>query len=306
MFNDWLGSDSDTSQGLSLTRKALRKNGTILPYEVAKRLPNYLKQRLSVRYVDESQTHHGIGTPEFRQFVLTTPVGFNLTDELDCGGIRIEAADIQTISVIQGANQPLQSLRLVSNKLSVGAINNLMNHLSARLWPTLRKLDLSYNILEMSSIKCIFDALPFITSLRALHLAGCGILPSGAAVIASFLSTNNFLESLDLAFNVIEANGAELLARALEGQNDTLKSLSLRRNNIGMAGGEAFIRALKRNNHIEMLCLADNQIGPDLSSAIGGRLHSSVGKVLKSICADQIRTPIRYLKLLGKAAKNHH
>ena len=298
-------SDVNPTRGGGFGKKALRKNGTILPYDCARLIPNYLKQRLSVCYVDESSVDKGIGSPEFRQFLLNTDIGFTLMDELDCGGVKMESADVAVLAVIQGANRPLKSLKLVSTKLGAVAINNLMNHLQARLWPDLQKLDLSFNLMEMSSLKSIFDTLPFVYSLREIKLAGCGIRPAGAAVIASFLSTNDFVETLDLAFNVVEANGAEALARALETGNNTLKSLSLRRNNIGMAGGEAFIRVLKNNGNIEQLCLADNQIGPDLSSAIGGRLHSSVGKVLKSTCADQLRIPPKYLKLLERAKHSH-
>jgi Ran GTPase-activating protein (RanGAP) involved in mRNA processing and transport len=300
--------DSDGGDGASTDggkkKKGFRKNGVIKPYDVAARAPMYLKRRLSVRYIDESVADKGIGSPQFRHFLLNSDIGFTLMEELNCGGVRLEPADVSVLSVVQGANTPMKSLKLVSCTLGVVAINNLMNLLAARLWPDLLKLDLSFNLLDMSSIKSIFDALPAVLSLRELRLSGCGIRPPGAAVVAAYLSTNDTLESLDLGFNMVEANGAELLARALEGGNDSLKALNLRRNNIGMAGGEAFIRALKKNAHIEMLCLADNQIGADLSSAIGSRLHGAVAKVMKSTCADQVRIPPRYLKLLARSP--HH
>jgi Leucine Rich repeat len=86
----------------------------------------------------------------------------------------------------------------------------LVNYMSIILVPTVSHL---YSYLCAMIYFSRSAGVPHIPSLRELRLSGCGIRAAGASMIASFLATNETLESLDLSYNMMEATGAELIAK---------------------------------------------------------------------------------------------
>jgi Ran GTPase-activating protein (RanGAP) involved in mRNA processing and transport len=107
------------------------------------------------------------------------------------------------------------------------------------------------------------------------------------------LASNRNLTELDLAFNSIEALGAESMSRALL-TNRTLETLNLRQNNIGVTGGKFFADALSKNNHLRVLILVDNSLGTENICVVAGRLTGRFGDVAKSLRTNELDMPPIY------------
>jgi hypothetical protein len=175
-----------------------KQSSFITPNMVNDILPYHLKQMLSSFYI------HGRtpkGSAGFSDFAIKNNLGFSSPESVACRGVKMNSQDVEILCYIQGANIKLKTLELTLNKLDATGISRLVHSLNSRLWPILMKLDLSLNILDISSLKNILNGLLEVFSLRSLRLSNCGIQSSGAQMIADFLTTNFFLEELDLSFN---------------------------------------------------------------------------------------------------------
>ena len=151
---------------------------------------------------------------------------------------------------------------------------------------TLRKLDISDNLLTGEGIKLILTALAsnqnlislnlsknnlskgmpdnfsdiFIDNhtLEELYLSNCNL----TNILHQFIEVLNrtvSLKKLDLSFNHIQSKGIELLCLGLS-LNKTLKSLNLSFNHIKNKGGIALAHILQDNPYIEELNLKENNI----------------------------------------------
>lgn len=112
------------------------------------------------------------------------------------------------------------------------------------------------------------------------------------------------MTDLNLAFNFIQASGAEYLAEALT-KNDTLLVLNLRQNNLGIVGGEILVEALKYNNRLREMCMADNKIGPDNATAIAARLKGTASEVGRSFKVSALEIPAIYLEKTNFMNQHH-
>jgi hypothetical protein len=175
-----------------------KQSSFITPKMVNDTLPNHLKQMLCSSYIDGRNPR---GSTGFSDFVMKNNFGFSSPESVVCCGVKMNSQDVEILCCIQGANIQLKKLELTLNKLDASGISRLVHSLNTRLWPMLITLDLSLNILDISSLKNILDGLPEVFSLRCLRLSNCGLRSSGAQMIADFLTTNFFLEELDLSFN---------------------------------------------------------------------------------------------------------
>jgi len=93
---------------------------------------------------------------------------------------------------------------------------------------------------DTGMLHTIFDS---SRHLEKILLSDNGIGSQGAAVIASFISTNPVLKMLDLGDNNLGDNGAILLSFALE-SNTHLEKIYLGNNNITRLGRQALIEVL--------------------------------------------------------------
>ena len=107
--------------------------------------------------------------------------------------------------------------------------------------------------------------------VRALHLEGNRIGPTGAAAFANALHTSR-IEKLALALNPIGPQGAQHLARALK-QNSHLRELDLADCGIGDDGAEALGIMLRSNTVLRKLKLQGNRIGSRGAEAIAAALR---------------------------------
>ena len=112
---------------------------------------------------------------------------------------------------------------------------------------------------ECTQLLC--DALAYDTKVKALWLKRNPILAAGAVHIARMLTTNMYLETLDLLNTGLFDNGCELLFEALK-VNHTLKNLDISANGLTIRSGQIIrIHFENGHNHLETLTVSCNALG---------------------------------------------
>ena len=253
------------------------------------KLPDYLKEYVARFYL---RKRHPVATEVFEN--VMAPQAFLPRNEIVVDSIRLNTADMETIVYFQGANTALQKLRLIANKLESASIEVLCRHIARNVWKDLSQVDLSFNRLEMTSLRTIMQAISGVPTLHSLRLAGCKIGQNGAHAIASLLENNEYLTHLDLSFNTVKAAGAEIIAESLL-NNVSLVSINLRQNDIGVLGGSAFANLLRYNCTLKQCCLVDNGIGTENSVLISARMSGTMTCVMESVRAKELVMPERYI-----------
>ncbi|CAF3913298.1 unnamed protein product [Adineta steineri] len=112
---------------------------------------------------------------------------------------------------------------------------------------------------ECMSLIC--EALATDTKVKALWLKRNPILPSGVIHIAQMLTTNHYLQTLDLLNTGLLDEGCEILFNSLK-LNQTLKHLYLDTNGLTVKSGRIIRLYFEQNeNHLESLYLSCNALG---------------------------------------------
>jgi len=107
----------------------------------------------------------------------------------------------------------------------------------------------------------ICDALATDTKVKALWLKRNPILATGVVHIARMLTTNQYLQTLDLLNTGLLDEGCEILFNALT-SNHTLKHLYVDTNGLTVKSGRTIRSHLEKNdNHLESLYLSCNAFG---------------------------------------------
>ncbi|CAH8514341.1 unnamed protein product [Schistosoma rodhaini] len=183
--------------------------------------------------------------------------------------------------VIQNLGKEKLSLqhRGIGN-LEMKLITEALRHNTTITW-----LDLSYNVLELSSLsflskvlkentfiqtlllsECklrkdglmeLFNDLIKNVTIKNLDLSGCDLGDSSCSMLAEILTMNRVLTYLNLARNQIGSDGAELLGDAIS-SNDTLFKIDLSWNSIANKGALDIAKGLKENIHISVCYLSWN------------------------------------------------
>ncbi|KAJ3437083.1 rich repeat and nacht domain-containing protein [Anaeramoeba flamelloides] len=149
----------------------------------------------------------------------------NLTDSLRYSNQRTIAEIIVTLMNFQN----LESLILRKNFCnSLGEMFNILLPENN----TLLHLDLSWNFMR-----------------------------HGVVHLATGLSNNFTLKSLDITQNYAKDEGAVALADSLKNHNKTLTELNISSNNIKQEGGNALVEMLKVNNTLKKLIVNYNSVG---------------------------------------------
>ncbi|KAJ3451470.1 rich repeat and nacht domain-containing protein [Anaeramoeba flamelloides] len=149
----------------------------------------------------------------------------NLTDSLRYSNQRTIAEIIVTLMNFQN----LESLILCKNFCnSLGEMFNILLPENN----TLLHLDLSWNFMG-----------------------------HGVVHLATGLSNNFTLKSLDITQNYAKDEGAVALANSLKNHNKTLTSLNISSNGIRQEGGNALVEMLKVNNTLKKLIVTSNLVG---------------------------------------------
>ena len=272
--------------------KAMHHNRNLITASLmTHRLCHYFKQIVSEEFMD---TMNPKGTPDFKG--EAPKFAFVLSDSISLQGVKLLYQDVEVLLYFLHANEQLRVMRLNSNRLNFAGMELIYKQLSLRTWPFIESIDLSFNKIELTGLKNLMSSIEKNRTVRILKLSGCSISASGAVVISDFLGSDlQQLEELDLSFNIIQATGAESIAKQLK-INKHLHSLNLRHNNIGIMGGEALLDAMQFNFDIRFLCVADNKVGPEVATHLAGRLRGSIADVARSVCSKELIIPSNYLE----------
>ncbi|KAJ2615249.1 hypothetical protein H4S08_001323 [Coemansia sp. RSA 1365] len=129
--------------------------------------------------------------------------------------------------------------------------------------PYLQTLNLCDNLIGVAGIRQIIAALARgCHALKTLNLSGNTLRSPGVHLLTQYLiKTGRSLEALDISSNEISLAGARDIAHALNIENDlSLKSLNLDMNQLEANGCELLSRALAHNTVLELLVLSRNNI----------------------------------------------
>ena len=159
--------------------------------------------------------------------------------------------------------------------------------------------DLSFSCIVDSDILIIVNQLIINRKCIDLWLNGNQITSKGASIIASSLTKNSTLKSLDLSSNPISDIGVFFLTQELlPCQNSSLKSLYLCKTDISNIGVQYLSEMLKSNETLRELWLSNNKIDDDGFKQLAYVL-AYYNKTLKSLSVSMNRgitdTSINYL-----------
>lgn len=268
----------------------IRTERKLLPSEnLKRRLPEHLKPLVALKYLS---TRHPAPSQAFTDLVYKKAFIYEENVEID--SVKMLSIDTETVLYFQQSNHDLRKFRLIANKLDSLSIQMISYQLSSHHWYKLHTVDLSFNAIESSTLKMLCLSITDCISVNKVKLAGCGLQPSGAYILAQFIESNKYLTDLDVSFNNMKGSGAESIADALT-DNSTLLSLNIRSNNIGVMGGQVFAEALKYNKTLRVLVIADNKIGMDSMTLISARASGSLSDILLSNRSDKLQIPVRFI-----------
>jgi hypothetical protein len=303
--------------------------------------PTYIRDSVVTDYL---QTYHGdVKSSRFRDKIR--PFAFIDCKVVSITSVRIEPEAAEAMFYFISSNEIMQTLQLNANKLQLASFESLSYLLRADTWSNLNTLDLSYNefgpdpasgavgltgIYRKLYLKvninlfkinryCLF-ALAICTSCRlcpsltTLKLAGCNILSVHAPIIADLMDQSLTLLNLDLSFNLLRGEGAEVIADSIK-QNNVLYDysyllissyyspkarffhrthLNLRKNEIGAIGGVSIADAMEFNHTLKVLNLTDNSVGNNVITIISGRIAGGITDVCNAVCMKELEIPLQY------------
>ena len=168
--------------------------------------------------------------------------------------------------LVSGLHKCLDTHSAVTTLLHIDVMLNDISHHGVHHLSTLLKigcidyLDLSVNNLlsEQDTIHAAIDTfteqLKYNTILKTLRLQRCGLTTLSAESLAEALTTNKYLEKLDISDNVLCDDVIQHLAHALR-VNQGLKSLRLVSCGMTDVGLECLAKSLQHNNLLNELYL---------------------------------------------------
>eukprot|EP01036_Dinobryon_divergens_P023638 gene23638-32008_t len=257
---------------------------------LCKRMPSFFKSAVATEFMAQ------MNPPAKNNFAdIARNIAFVQPEHVAFEGVRLTYFDMEVLMYFLTASTSLKSLKLLSNHIDSAALDLVSKQLEMKSWPQIETLDISFNYVDIPGLRSLISALTRNPSLTKLKLSGCKIYATGAEILAEYISSPvQRLQILDLSFNTVQVEGAELFSHAIK-KNTTLRELNLRQNQIGSVGGEYIVNALEFNHTLHCLCLADNKIGPDLMALLAGRLkRASTREVAASVLANELIIPAIY------------
>ena len=186
------------------------------------------------------------------------------TDEFQVNFRSCSIGDQGCKYLVSGLHKYFDTHSAVTTLLHIDMGNNSISHHGVHHLSTLLKigcidrLDLSYNNLlsEQDTIHATIDTfteqLIYNTTLKTLWLQRCGLTTLSTESLAKVLTTNKYLEILDIDDNALCDDGIQHLAHALR-VNQGLKALRLRSCRVTDVGLECLAKSLQHNNVLTQL-----------------------------------------------------
>ena len=124
----------------------------------------------------------------------------------------------------------------------------------------IRVLSINYCALGDVGGMIVAEAIQDSRNMKELYARKNEFRDKTAKVFAhSFENNNSDIEKVDLAGNLINDSGGELIGLSLS-SNSTLQHLDLRKNNLRATSGVMFVQSLKDNKTLKSLKLQNNSI----------------------------------------------
>uniref|UniRef100_UPI00398EEE44 NLR family CARD domain-containing protein 3-like isoform X2 n=1 Tax=Pristiophorus japonicus TaxID=55135 RepID=UPI00398EEE44 len=121
-------------------------------------------------------------------------------------------------------------------------------------------VNFSYISLNVTDCTAIANLLSYHTTIKTLELDGCKAGASGFQRLESVFSR---VKTLSLEGNMLEDEGAEIIASALKTKMCRIEILRLKHNSIGKKGAAQIAEALKTNSSLKTLGLRANAVGAE-------------------------------------------
>lgn len=199
----------------------------------------------------------------------------------------------------EGLSDPsctLQELILSSCELTQASCEDLRSVLLTNR--SLTKLSLTWNSLEDSGVKVLFEGLrdPGCT-LQELDLYGCDLSSSSLEDLSSVITTSRSLTKLDLAGNRFTDTGVKPLCEALRNPGCTLQTLRVGYCELTASCAEEVLAVINTNRSLNELEVSSEVEEPpaDLDSMLAKFDHPSI-TVEKSNTQDGLFIYIKYKK----------
>ncbi|XP_029903617.1 dynein regulatory complex subunit 5 [Myripristis murdjan] len=172
--------------------------------------------------------------------------------------------DCECLAKALKACKTLKLLRLHQSKVEDEKcrllVKSLLDH------PSLRELDLSYNIIGDRGARAIGKLLNR-SKLETLNVCNNNIRGPGGQALAHALSKNSTLLSLNLRLNCLGDEGGQAIGQALL-NNSTLLHLHLGGNEMSEPSANALSKVLAHNNTLKSINLSCNRLGKDGGKAL--------------------------------------
>nr|XP_055062998.1 NACHT, LRR and PYD domains-containing protein 3-like isoform X2 [Misgurnus anguillicaudatus] len=149
--------------------------------------------------------------------------------ELKLSGNKLQDSGVKLLSDgLKNTNCKLKMLNLWRCNLTKKSCSSLSSVLSSNS-SSLTELNLSFNILQDSGVKLLFDGLKNTNcKLKILNLSGCNLTEKSCSSLSSVLISNSSsLTELNLSNNELQDSGVKLLSDGLKNTNCELKILNL-------------------------------------------------------------------------------
>jgi len=155
--------------------------------------------------------------------------------------------------------------RFSDDSIVQSLVTSLTENLAKKKIINLRRVGLGYD--DDGELGMVYNVIEHSTVLDDLDLS-YNSLTLDDGKLADAIAQSNTIRKLDLSHNLINEEGMDELADALE-VNETIQELYLNNNDNGADHKESKLHieslaeALKENKSLKKLCLADNNIGID-------------------------------------------
>ncbi|XP_072894052.1 NACHT, LRR and PYD domains-containing protein 3-like isoform X2 [Hemitrygon akajei] len=198
-------------------------------------------------------------------------------ETLSFSGMTLTPIDCAVLSHVIGLCDTIKHLNL--------AVCNIQCVGMQRLGPGLHKcqeLGICWDELGDSGVKPVSAALRNPEcKIQKLELTRVGLTDSGAADLASALSTNPSLTELVLSYNELGDSGAKLLSVALRNPECKIQKLGMDKVGLTDSGVEDLASALSTNPSLKELNLSSNELGDSGVKLVSAALRNPECKIQK-------------------------